>query len=101
MERTFTVTGTHDGKPARITWTEGRGFEEVPPGLVSLLRARTERICQTPTGPCYEPADAPAYVALLTAKQALDTLESLEGPDAEAVALELEREAEIPEGAVS
>lgn len=101
MERTFTVKGTHAGFPAQITWTEGRGFEEDPPGLVALLRAQGRLICQTPTGPCYEPADAPAYVALLTAKQALDTLDSVEGPDAEAVALELEREAEVPEGAVS
>ena len=91
----FTVRGNVAGRDVDITWAEDGGFDD-PTGLIAGLIAAAQRVCATPTGPCYDAAASPAVVALLTAVQVLERVDQVEGT---AVLDELEKLVAVPEGA--
>lgn len=95
----FAIVGVVAGYPATIRWTAASGFDD-PTGRTEAMVAVGEQVCGTSTGPCWPAAASPGVVAWLTAKKALDTIDSWDtgGDVLDAALTDL---AAIPEGDVS
>ncbi|MBX6370533.1 MAG: hypothetical protein IRZ04_21390 [Rhodospirillales bacterium] len=70
---TFTITGTIDGLPATLSWTNGvfDGDDRAVARAQALVEL-DELLWRTPTGPAFRADVTPAWVALLTGLEVFD-----------------------------